>query len=132
MGNYDDWGHTNPERIGESAYRRICPRKRSGYKSGEGMHMCPAVHAEMNVVLQAARLGIATEGATLYCYCGVPCKDCAKELINAGIKRVVYLTSGNIHPDSGKKGYNFPLSFELFRLAGVEVDNVVPLAEGGK
>jgi dCMP deaminase len=45
-------------------------------------------HAERDVILQAARRGIKTEGATLY----VPwyaCADCARAIIEAGIKRVV-------------------------------------------
>ena len=55
----------------------ICPRKRMGFKSGEGMEYCPAVHAEANAVVQAALMGVSAEGATLYCWCGIPCSDCA-------------------------------------------------------
>lgn len=46
-----------------------------------------AVHAEANVVAFAARYGTALEGATLYVTME-PCIQCAKLLINAGIKRV--------------------------------------------
>ena len=45
-------------------------------------------HAEQNAIAQAARSGVATEGATLYCQM-CPCYTCAKMIINAGIKRVV-------------------------------------------
>lgn len=69
---------------------KICPRQLQGYKSGEGLHLCNAVHAEMNCILAAARHGISTEGTTLVCYCGIPCKDCLKEMINAGVSEVVY------------------------------------------
>lgn len=49
------------------------------------------VHAEASAIAYAARSGVAVEGATLYCtHC--PCLDCAKIIINAGIKRVVYET----------------------------------------
>jgi len=48
------------------------------------------VHAEANVICMAARLGISTEGSTLYCTSS-PCYTCAKLLINSGIKKVVYL-----------------------------------------
>jgi len=47
------------------------------------------VHAETNAIAFAARKGIATEGATLYCTLA-PCGECAKLIINAGILRVVY------------------------------------------
>jgi len=53
-------------------------------------HCLRTVHAEANVVAFAAREGIATAGATMYCT-HRPCGTCAKLLINAGIVRVVYL-----------------------------------------
>jgi dCMP deaminase len=48
------------------------------------------VHAEMNSLLYAARVGIATAGSTLYCT-HIPCHNCLKHIIQAGVKRVVYL-----------------------------------------
>jgi dCMP deaminase len=110
-----------------------CPRRRLGIPSGEGLEICPAVHAEINPIMQAARMGISTNGATLYCYCGTPCINCAKEIIQSSIKRVVCLArSGDIDWDTPikdgdnpeKKEYNFPLSQKLFELAGVELDIV--------
>ena len=68
-----------------------CPRKVLGYPSGKGLHLCAAAHSEINALLTAARHGIGTKDGTLYCYCGVPCKDCMKEIINAGIRRIVCL-----------------------------------------
>jgi dCMP deaminase len=47
------------------------------------------VHAEANAIAFAAKKGIETEGATLYTTAS-PCNDCAKLLINAGIKRVIF------------------------------------------
>lgn len=47
-------------------------------------------HAEAGAIAFAARKGIATEGSTLYTTLS-PCLSCAKDIINAGIKRVVYL-----------------------------------------
>lgn len=66
-----------------------CPRRLLGYKSGEGLHMCPAAHSERNAIDIAARMGIATEGMALYLTCGVPCMECAKTIIQAGIIEVV-------------------------------------------
>jgi len=87
----------------------ICPRRNMQYKSGEGLHLCQAGHAERNAILQAAKHGIATKGASLYCSCGQVCKDCAIEIINAGIKELVYIDgckeydkySGTILTESG-------------------------------
>lgn len=51
-------------------------------------HCVRTSHAETNAIVQAARFGISTEGATLYCMM-MPCYVCAKNIINAGIVRVV-------------------------------------------
>lgn len=48
------------------------------------------VHAELNCICFAAKYGIATKGATLY-VTYAPCFECAKAIINAGIKKVFYL-----------------------------------------
>lgn len=69
----------------------VCPRRELGFKSGEGLHLCPAAHAERNALIQAARTGVSTMGTTLYCYCGQVCKDCAAEIVNAGVTRLVFL-----------------------------------------
>lgn len=74
-----------------SNYERKCPRQVQGYKSGEGLDLCIAGHAERNVIVNAARFGISTMGTTLVCYCGVPCKDCMISIINAGIIEIIYM-----------------------------------------
>lgn len=66
-----------------------CPRQLMGYGSGEGLHLCPAVHAEENAILNAAREGLSLIGTTMYMSCGIPCKDCLKKIINVGIVEVV-------------------------------------------
>lgn len=48
-----------------------------------------AVHAEANAILFSARHGVATEGADLFTT-HQPCEGCAKLIINAGIKSVVF------------------------------------------
>ena len=62
---------------------------RSEVKSGEKLDYCMGVHAEQNAILQAANMGVSLNGATLYCSCK-PCSQCAKMIINSGIKRVVF------------------------------------------
>lgn len=72
-------------------------------------HCIRALHAEQNALLQAAMIGIACEGATIYVTCQ-PCNTCAKMIINAGISRVIY--EGD-YPD--------PFSIDLFRESKTEV-----------
>lgn len=72
-----------------SSTEGVCPRKVMGYKSGQGLEYCPAVHAEMNAVVAAARNGVSVKGATLYMNCVVPCKQCLGILINAGVAEIV-------------------------------------------
>jgi len=66
-----------------------CPRCWGSAPSGTRLDECLCVHAEENAIVQAACNGIGIQGATLYTtFC--PCLYCAKSIINAGIKRVVY------------------------------------------
>lgn len=49
-----------------------------------------SIHAETNAIAFAAKAGISIEGARMYCSMS-PCINCAKLIINSGIKEVVYL-----------------------------------------
>ena len=75
--------------------RGECMRRRLEIPSGTRHELCYAIHAEQNAIIQAARLGIEIEGATLYCT-HQPCVICAKMIVNAGLVRVVY---GEGYPD---------------------------------
>ena len=90
-----------------------CLRRKLNIESGTKHELCFAVHAEQNAVIQAARSGINTNGSTLYCT-HQPCVICAKIIINAGIRRVVY-----------KHGYPDEFSLQLFEEAGVLVEKYV-------
>jgi len=68
-----------------------CPRRALGYNSGEGLHLCPAAHAEANAIANAARIGVSTVRTTMYMNCGIPCRECMKLIINAGILELVCL-----------------------------------------
>lgn len=72
-----------------------CPRKAKGFKTGEGLELCPAEHAESNCIANAARLGVSVLGTTLYMNCIAPCKRCAGILINAGISEIVVDSTEN-------------------------------------
>jgi len=68
-----------------------CLRDQMGIKSGTEQQICRAVHAEQNVIIQAAIHGQDISGATVYCTHS-PCIICAKMLVNAKIKRFVTYT----------------------------------------
>lgn len=72
-----------------------CLRRKLNIPSGTRHELCYAIHAEQNAIIQAAKMGIAIEGATLYCT-HQPCVICSKMIVNAGIVRVVYQ---NPYPD---------------------------------
>ena len=46
-------------------------------------------HAERNAIYNAARIGVATKGCTIYISSALPCADCTRGIINAGIVKVV-------------------------------------------
>lgn len=67
------------------------------------------LHAEANAITKVARSNNSSEGATLYVTAS-PCIECAKLIIQSGIRRVVY--SEPYHIDDGLK---------LLERAGIEV-----------
>jgi dCMP deaminase len=87
-----------------------CLRDENNIPSGTRTEICRAIHAEQNVIIQAALHGISLEGCTIYCT-HTPCVLCAKMMINAKVKRVVIFTK-----------YADNSFIELFREAGIKVD----------
>jgi dCMP deaminase len=87
-----------------------CLRDEQGIPSGERQEICRAIHAEQNVIIQAALHGVSLEGCTIYCT-HTPCVLCAKMLTNARIRR--FVTFGNYRDDAFE---------ELFREAGIDVE----------
>ncbi len=111
--------------------------QRERFKSGEGYDLCICVHAEQNALLMAAKFGIRVEGATAYVTMR-PCFGCSKELLQAGVKRVVYLHEW-IPPreDSREQYMRLQNAFELgamkLEMDDPEIDWAVrnPAAKGG-
>lgn len=73
-------------------------------------HCIRTAHSELNAIANAARVGVALEGATIYCKF-FPCYTCAKTIINSGIKRVV----------SVKDYHAADRSKDILKKAGVKV-----------
>jgi cytidine deaminase len=63
------------------------------------------MHAEMAAILDAVKRGVSTRGSSLFCTT-FPCHNCAKHIVGAGIRRVVYIApypkslAGGLHQDS--------------------------------
>ena len=66
-----------------------CARCASDVPSGASLGECICSHAEENAIIQAAYHGVSVRGAIMYVTIS-PCLMCAKMIINAGIKEVVY------------------------------------------
>lgn len=64
-----------------------CLRERLGIPSGQRHEICQGLHAEQNVIIQAATHGISLAGAELYCT-HQPCLICSKMIINCGITTI--------------------------------------------
>lgn len=90
--------------------RGECLRKKLNIPSGTQHEICYAIHAEQNAIIQAAKLGVSIEGATLYCT-HQPCVICAKMIVNSGITRIVY-----------EKGYPDDFSLEIIAESGVKIE----------
>ncbi len=70
------------------------------------------LHAEANAISKVAQSGNSSNGATLYVTAS-PCMECAKLIIQSGIKRVVY-----------RDEYRLTDGIDLLRRAGIEVEKV--------
>jgi dCMP deaminase len=87
-----------------------CLRNELGIPSGKRHEVCRAVHAEQNVIIQAALHGVSIRGSTIYCTHS-PCVLCAKMLVNAQIAR--FVSFGRYSDDE---------FLTLFKEAGIEFE----------
>ena len=96
-----------------------CLRARLGIPSGERHEICRGIHAEQNVIIQAAVHGVSIAGAQIFCTTH-PCTQCSKMLINCGVQTIYYCES---YPDE--------LAQEMLSEAGVHLEKMaVPAGVG--
>lgn len=88
-----------------------CLRDNMGIPSGKQIEICRAIHAEANLVIQAANGLNSLADSTIYCT-HTPCNSCAKLLVGAGISR--YVTYG-LYSDTGY--------VDIFGMANVVLDS---------
>ena len=75
-----------------------CYRLKNQIPSGEKLDMCYAVHAEQNVICQAASHGTNIQGATIYITTN-PCITCLKLLAQVGVRNIIVLERNYLHTD---------------------------------
>jgi len=85
-----------------SGFENIC-------EDDEGHTKAYVLHAEANAITKVAKSGNSSEGATMYVTTS-PCLECAKLIIQAGIKRLVY-----------KDNYRITDGVDLLVKAGIEI-----------
>lgn len=86
---------------------RRCDNKQ--IESGQMLHECICVHAEINAITQAAKHGVSIDHAFMFTEWS-PCMDCAKAIIQAGIKQVYF---------TGE--YPAPGAIELMSTTGIRI-----------
>ncbi|MGE5196962.1 MAG: deoxycytidylate deaminase [Deltaproteobacteria bacterium] len=88
---------------------RGCLREKLKIPSGQRHELCRGLHAEQNVLLQAALHGSSTKDGILY-ITNQPCSICAKMLINAGVRETVIA-----------EGYPDAFARKFLKEAGIKV-----------
>jgi dCMP deaminase len=89
-----------------------CLRERLRIPSGQRHELCRGLHAEQNVLLQAALHGISTRDSILY-VTNQPCIICAKMIINAGIREIIIA-----------EGYPDEMAMDFLKEAHVKVRRI--------
>lgn len=77
-------------------------------------------HAEQNCIINAARVGVSTKGSIMYMSCSIPCADCTKAIINAGIV-AIYCEIPNQEMES-RWGEHTKRSLIMLNEAGVKIN----------
>ena len=86
-----------------------CLRESLEINPGERHELCRGLHAEQNVIIQAAYYGVTTKGTTIYST-HKPCIICSKMLINAGVEKIIY-----------SEGYPDALADKMLDEANIEI-----------
>lgn len=99
--------------VGHYANCKQCPRRTVGARSGERGELCPCIHSEDNALRNATS---PLNGASVFIWSNppvLPCKNCAKLMIDVGIKTIYCVEGTNIDYD--------PVARTLLKDAGVEL-----------
>ena len=89
-----------------------CLREQLGVPSGQRHEICRGLHAEQNVIIQAAVHGVSIKDAEIYCTTQ-PCLICTKMLINCGVTAIYYT-----------EGYPDDLAESMLKEAGIRYERL--------
>lgn len=89
-------GYNGPPKGMKHCDETGCLRETLQVPSGERHEICRGLHAEQNAIIQAAVFGVSIKDSVIY-ITNTPCVVCAKMLINAGVKEIIY---DGEYPDS--------------------------------
>lgn len=99
--------------VGKSCREDICNRIKL-YGENSKLHRLPsdclAIHSEIDAICQAAKIGLTLKGSVAY-VTRYPCEGCARALISAGVRKVVY----------GREESISKMTESMFMHAGVQV-----------
>lgn len=84
-------------------------------KSHRNPEDCRAIHSEIDAITSAAQNGVSTEGTTIY-VTRYPCEACARAIIAAGIRTVIYGGTATISEQTQHM-------FDLYSIQCVHVNN---------
>ena len=92
-----------------------CLRRELELKSGEKRHYCSCECSEKNAIFNSTAAGHSTRDAIIYCYCVLPCFNCASAIIQSQISQVVCLKSDKDYSSTSR---------QLFDWANIVVEEV--------
>lgn len=96
----------------KDCYELGCLRNKLKIPSGERHEICRAIHAEENIIIQAAITGVEIWGATIYCTHS-PCGICARKLANIRPDKIFFYQG---YPDDSAKEYFDQLKIKLIKV----------------
>jgi len=105
-------GYNGPPKGAKHCDETGCIREELNIPRGERHELCRGLHAEQNAIIQAAVFGVSIKGGTIYTT-NFPCSVCAKMIVNAELKELVYLED---YPDE--------LSREILKESNIKVRQI--------
>ena len=105
-------GYNGPPKGAKHCDETGCIREQLNIPRGERHELCRGLHAEQNAIIQAAVFGVSIKGGTIYTT-NFPCSVCAKMIVNAELKELVYLED---YPDE--------LSREILKESNIKVRQI--------
>jgi len=105
-------GYNGPPKGAKHCDETGCIREQLNIPRGERHELCRGLHAEQNAIIQAAVFGVSIKGGTIYTT-NFPCSVCAKMIVNAELKELVYLED---YPDE--------LSREILQESNIKVRQI--------